>query len=511
MKILVNTKLSEHKYKTPEGYLYCQDAIICRTGKQKYLKSELFEDIDENEDTIIEVDRPEEEVCNPTTIASFEDKPITCEHPDDNVGPDNYSELAVGHTKNVRKGPNKVNGETVLIADLLITDPSCIEDIENGKRTDLSCGYDCDITEGQNPKQINIRGNHVALCKEGRAGCARIIDSKPKNDNLYINTISRLIKEEEDAIKSYEDAIEESKEFGLSENVDLYKHIQDEEKEHLQELNQLYNKQIILKKDSSTKVVDSKLDDFYNSIFNYFEKDYDIEVDIRRIQNSNSDENDAYILIHDKKGKLKFDELKKLAKEIASKTGVNIYHFGSEHSWYINNRKIPISYTIYYEEDKTHKITDSKINDSVVKGSLIQEFGKQADQYKIVKIDGNTIYATELITGKIILFKKDKQGQDWDVITKSEVRDSNIVEKKKLNIYKIDNKKSIQDTDYSKRFYLKNIRELKKKLEELEKDEVKDSKNDDNDYKKQKNKMKKVIKTQISEYMNKLKDLDKEV
>ena len=188
MKVLVNVKLSPHKYKTPEGYLYCQDAIIARTGKQTYMKSEIYPD--SNSDELIEVDRPFEEVTNPLTIASFEDKPITCEHPDENVGPHNYNELAVGHTKNVRVGPTKIDGETVLLADLIITDAQAIEDIENNSRTDLSCGYDCDITDGANPKQINIRGNHVALCEQGRAGCARIVDSIVKDDiHTYYSTI----------------------------------------------------------------------------------------------------------------------------------------------------------------------------------------------------------------------------------------------------------------------------------------------------------------------------------
>lgn len=181
MRILIKEKLSEHKSKTPEGYLICQDAILARTGEQDYLMSEIYEDFD-GEDKLIRVKRKPEQVFSAEALASFEDKPITVEHPDENVGPDNYSEYAVGHTRNIRKG--KFNGQDVMIGDLVITDAQTIEDIENGIRSELSCGYDCDITKGDNPEQINIRGNHIALCEEGRAGIAKIIDSKAKVNDV---------------------------------------------------------------------------------------------------------------------------------------------------------------------------------------------------------------------------------------------------------------------------------------------------------------------------------------
>ena len=71
MKILVSERLSEHKYKTPEGYLICTDAVLARTGKQTYTKDEVFGDGDS---TVIDVDRPYEQVMNEKTIASFENK-----------------------------------------------------------------------------------------------------------------------------------------------------------------------------------------------------------------------------------------------------------------------------------------------------------------------------------------------------------------------------------------------------------------------------------------------------
>ncbi len=185
MKILASEKLSSHKYKTPEGYLICTDAILARTGKQDYMRRELFGDSCENPDEVIWVDRKPEEVFDESTLSSFENKPITVEHPDEDVNPSNYKELAVGYVRDVRRDKLE-DGTEVIKGNLVITDEQTIEEILNGEHTDLSCGYDCEILDEDNPQQRRIRGNHVALCEEGRAGVARIIDSKMKDKKYYI-------------------------------------------------------------------------------------------------------------------------------------------------------------------------------------------------------------------------------------------------------------------------------------------------------------------------------------
>lgn len=193
MKILINERLSEHRCKTPEGYLICTDAILARTGKQTYRKNEIFKDSDD--ETEIEVDRTEDEVFSPQTLASFENKPVTVEHPDEDVNVHNYKEYAVGFVRDVHRGV--VNGQPVILGNLVITDEKAIQEIENGEHTDLSCGYDCDIVDEPNPCQRNIRGNHVALCECGRAGIARIVDSKVDDAKLklpigYIETTNSM-------------------------------------------------------------------------------------------------------------------------------------------------------------------------------------------------------------------------------------------------------------------------------------------------------------------------------
>lgn len=184
MKFLSKVKLSNRRYKTPEGYLVCVDSIIARTGKQEYLKSEIFQD--SKDDSVIQIDRPKSEVLSPSTIASFENKPLVDEHPDEDVNVDNYRDYAIGFARDVRG--SKLGDVDILIANLIFTDPEAIAEIESGEKTELSCGYDCDILgEGDNLYQANIRGNHIALCKAGRAGIARIQDSKMKDSKIKLS------------------------------------------------------------------------------------------------------------------------------------------------------------------------------------------------------------------------------------------------------------------------------------------------------------------------------------
>lgn len=198
MKMLIKEKLSQHKSKTPEGYLICENAILARTGKQRYMKCEVYpENPDDYEE--IDIDRLPDDVFSESTMASFENKPVTVEHPDENVNAENYKTYSVGFVRDIRK--SNIDGNDVMIGNLIITDAQTIEEIENGEHCDLSCGYDCDITKDDHPRQINIRGNHVALCAQGRAGIAKIVDSldvkdvNPKKGESKEDFIARFMKE----------------------------------------------------------------------------------------------------------------------------------------------------------------------------------------------------------------------------------------------------------------------------------------------------------------------------
>lgn len=175
MRFLVAEKLGPHKFKTPEGYLICTDAILSRTGKQEYKRCEIFGDACDEPDKIVNVDRVDAEVFSDKAMASFENKPICIEHPDHDVNAENHNELSVGFIRDIHKGEDE--GKPVMMGTLVITDKDAVEAVESGEYKELSCGYDCDIDDDDNPQQRNIRGNHVALCKHGRAGIARIVDS----------------------------------------------------------------------------------------------------------------------------------------------------------------------------------------------------------------------------------------------------------------------------------------------------------------------------------------------
>ena len=128
MKIFVKEQLSEHKYKTPQGYLICTDAIIARTGKQTYKKSTFFPDA-KDADSDIEVDRHEADVFDEKTMASFENMPITIDHPNEEVNSINNKEYSVGYVRDVHKG--EFEGKPVMMANLIFTDETAIQKLEN--------------------------------------------------------------------------------------------------------------------------------------------------------------------------------------------------------------------------------------------------------------------------------------------------------------------------------------------------------------------------------------------
>jgi hypothetical protein len=163
---------------TPEGFLLCEGVPIARTGTQDYAAIEL-PDI-EDRDGVIEVERDEDVVFSPDTIASFLGKPVTLDHPNSPVTPDNWAFLAKGTTHNVRRGEGD-QGE-LLIADLLITDKGAINEIRNNGLKEISCGYDAEYEEiaPGRARQTSIVGNHVALVKAARCGpVCSVQDSKP--------------------------------------------------------------------------------------------------------------------------------------------------------------------------------------------------------------------------------------------------------------------------------------------------------------------------------------------
>ena len=169
-------KIGPKQSLTPEGFLLCEEVPVARTGMMVYGPDET--PLETGLDGIVKIFRDEEEVFRPETMASIVGKPVTKGHPEDDVTPDTWKDLAHGVVMNVRRGEGAL--DDLLLADLLITTSEGIEAVNSGKR-EISLGYEADYEEvGPGVgKQSNIIGNHVALVDQARCGprCA-IGDSK---------------------------------------------------------------------------------------------------------------------------------------------------------------------------------------------------------------------------------------------------------------------------------------------------------------------------------------------
>ena len=165
--------------KTRDGFMAVR-ARAARSGIYEYLGAE----VDPSgkhfaADSIVRVYRPESEVFDKSSVASFLAKPITDDHPHEAVTADNWRDYSRGAIMGaVRDGEH-------LAFDLVLMDKALIAAVEGGKRG-LSNGYACDVAieagtapDGQHydAVQRNIRDNHIAVVREGRAGPAcRISD-----------------------------------------------------------------------------------------------------------------------------------------------------------------------------------------------------------------------------------------------------------------------------------------------------------------------------------------------
>lgn len=164
-------KLPSRRTYTDDGYLRVP-ARIGRVGVQTYRAHEIgLKDRDPNE--LVNVYRSPEEVFDKESMESFQNKPVTNDHPPKSVKATNYDKFSVGHSlSNVDK-----EDDEFLTVDLLVTTQKGIDAIERGK-TQVSNGYKADIEKEDGTykdqayqfKQVNIRGNHIAIVNRGRAG-----------------------------------------------------------------------------------------------------------------------------------------------------------------------------------------------------------------------------------------------------------------------------------------------------------------------------------------------------
>jgi hypothetical protein len=157
---------TDSRRRTPQGGLIV-DANISRVG--------VFDYTNPDGSKRRELRTPDE-VFSKESLASFAHAPLTVEHPDSLVTPDNWKRVSVGHV-----GATVEKDGKFVSAELHIQDAATIAAIEKGELRELSCGYQCrlDTTPGTHPefgsfdaKQTGIFGNHVAIGPKdwGRAG-----------------------------------------------------------------------------------------------------------------------------------------------------------------------------------------------------------------------------------------------------------------------------------------------------------------------------------------------------
>lgn len=228
---------------TPEGFL-CVKGVAARTGVYQYVSTEL--DLP-GPQRIVNVYRSPEEVFSPESMATYIDKDVTNDHPEDLVNSTTFKEVSVGHVRGVeRDGDN-------LIVDMIIKDQSAIDDIQSGK-AELSPGYTAEYVEqpGTAPDgtayefvQRDIKINHNAVVDAARAGkVARIFDLKPKGiptmatRKLFLDsnkTVSVVLDEDhavivEDGIAKLMKSLDEA-----NERADKAEATKDEAEEKLEE------------------------------------------------------------------------------------------------------------------------------------------------------------------------------------------------------------------------------------------------------------------------------------
>lgn len=171
--------------KTPEGYI-TDDPILTRTGVFEY----------RNKDGSVRREyRPPEVVFAPETLAAYAGLPITNGHPGE-VNAKNIQKHLVGTVM----AAGRQDGENVR-APVLVFDTA---PIENEGKKELSVGYGVafDETPGKTPegvpydvKQTANVPNHLALCRKGRAGTARLnLDAADDADQPEEETTMTMVK-----------------------------------------------------------------------------------------------------------------------------------------------------------------------------------------------------------------------------------------------------------------------------------------------------------------------------
>lgn len=172
----------------PNGYVRCTPRVA-RTGIQIYKGYEVGRPaMDE-----VRVYRPEAEVFAHSALQTLAGKPVTIEHPDVPVTPENWRDYAVGHL-----GDEVLRDGEFIRVPLHLMDAKAIKEVRDG-RAQLSVGYTANLewADGVAPngekydvKQTSIRANHVAITHAARGGPKLRMGDGQKEKPMATRTIT---------------------------------------------------------------------------------------------------------------------------------------------------------------------------------------------------------------------------------------------------------------------------------------------------------------------------------
>lgn len=198
-------RLGPKRSNTPEGFLLCEDVPVARTGVLLYSAGELPE-LDADKDGIIRVMRDPDDVFTRTAMSSGQGKSVTLDHPEDDVAPDNWTELEIGVALNPRRGTGI--DDDLMLVDFLIKDKKAIKEINDNGLREVSVGYDAEYeqTEPGKARQHGIIINHFALVEAGRCGprCAigdKEMARRPQKRSFADRIMAKFKARDEEGLK----------------------------------------------------------------------------------------------------------------------------------------------------------------------------------------------------------------------------------------------------------------------------------------------------------------------
>ncbi|WVR18065.1 head maturation protease [Burkholderia phage Bm1] len=187
------------------GYMTVENCPISRVGVFDYTAGSIGAPGDP--DRIVKVFRPESTLSEQACIDSFRNVPIINDH-------EFLGSQADGLTPAEKKGVEGIVCEDVhyqggyLRATLKVFSESMKRLIASGK-DDLSCGYLCEYVpeegtwNGQSYeyKQVDMRGNHLALVDQARCSGSRVLDSaeKPAGKGVFTMDSMEIIEMSQNA------------------------------------------------------------------------------------------------------------------------------------------------------------------------------------------------------------------------------------------------------------------------------------------------------------------------